>query len=300
MKITNKQGLPQPFVDAVSSDYRYKPKRYSATSLLKGIREAVLQHRHDGEIEQDASEMVWLLFGKAVHSILENSVELPEQIKECKLVEDMGDGYELSGIFDLYDAKTETVYDYKTASTWKALFNDWEDYRRQLIIYAWMLEQAGLPCRHGELVVFYKDHSKTEAARRADYPQLPVERKIYDYTPADIEAAGEWISENFDAIKYAETLPDADLPMCTDEERWHKPDKWAVKKPGVKRAVRLYDTREEAMQHAAGTNLEIEYRPGEDTKCQKYCSVAQFCDHGRLLATIKERTDENNLPSGNQ
>lgn len=70
--------------------------------------------------------------------------------------------------------------------------------------------------------------------------------------------------------------------MCTDEERWHKPDKWAVKKPGNKRALKLHDTREAAMAHA-GTTLEVEYRPGEDTKCLKYCSVAQFCDHGRLV-----------------
>lgn len=288
MKITNKLGLPQPLVDAVSSEYTYMPKRYSATSLLKGVREAVLQHRHDGEIEQDVSEMVWLILGKAVHSIIENSTELPEQLKECKLVEDMGDGYELSGIFDLYDASTETVIDWKTASVWKSIYEEWDDYEKQLGIYAWMLNKAGFPCHHGEIVALLKDHSKTEATRKPDYPQLPIDLKTFDYNAEKLAEIEDMIRENFDAIKYAETLSDADLPMCTEEERWHKPDKWAVKKPNVKKAMRLFDSREEAIEYKDaqkdGNKLEVEYRPGEDSKCLKYCSVAAFCDHGRLLA----------------
>lgn len=287
MIITNETGLPQPFVDAVSSDYEYKPRRYSATSLLKGVREAVLQHRHDKEVSQDASEMVWLLFGKAVHSILENSVETPEQVKECKLVEDMGDGYELSGIFDLYDMNEQTVYDWKTASVWKHIFGDWDDYRRQLSVYAWMLEKQGFPCRHGEIVAFYKDHSKTDASRKADYPDHPVERIRFDFTDKELEETGEWIAENFAALKTAEDLLDEELPMCTDDERWHKPDKWAVKKPNVKKAMRVFDSREEAIAYRDaqkdGGKLEIEFRAGEDSKCRSYCSVWKFCDNGRLV-----------------
>jgi len=282
MKITNREGLPQPFVDAVASDYRYKPKRYSATAINKGLREAILQHRHDDEVEQDASEMVWLIFGKAVHSILENAAETPDQLKEGKLVEDMGDGYELSGIFDLYDAKTETVSDYKTASVWKAIYNDWADYERQLAIYAWMLNKAGFPCHNGEIVAFFKDHSKTEAARRADYPPLPVKRITYTWSDEELAEIGDIIKKAFEAIKYCETLPDDELPLCTQDERWHKPDKWAVKKPANKKAQRLFDTKAEAEAYqAANPGLVIEYRPGEDTKCLKYCSVAAFCDHGK-------------------
>lgn len=292
MRITNKEGLPQPFVDAVTSDYQYKPKRYSATSVIKGIREAVLQHRHDDEVEQDASEMVWLLFGKAVHSILENAQGKPGQIQEQKLIIDMGNGYELSGIFDLYDPETQTVSDWKTASVWKAIFNEWDDYHDQLAIYAWMLNQEGMPCTRGEIVAFFKDHSKTEAARRADYPQLPVKRIQYEWTPEQLDEIGDRLAEHFDCLKYCETLPDDELPLCTEKERWHKADKWAVKKPGNKRALKLYDDREAAMEHA-GDTLEIEYRPGEDTKCLKYCTVAQFCDHGRLVLAAQEENNGN-------
>ena len=268
MKITNNLNLPQPFVDAARTEYTYVPKRYSVTGILTGVREAVLQHRHDAETEQDAAEMVWLIFGKAVHSVLENAAETPGLQVEGRLEKDMGDGYTLSGIFDLYDPETKTVSDWKTASVWKVLFDDWADYEKQLAIYAWLLNETGRPCNRGEIVALLKDHSKTEASRRADYPQLPVYRRTVEFTPEYLEEIGDMVAENFAAIKYAETLEDAELPLCTDEERWHKPDKWAVKKPGVKKAVRVYDTREEAMKHAEGTNLEIEYRPGEDTKCK--------------------------------
>ena len=283
MIITNKLNLPQPFVDAAKTEYTYTPKRYSVTSLIKGVREAVLQHRHDQETEQDASEMVWLIFGKAVHSVLENAADTPGIQAELRLEKDMGDGYTLSGICDIYNAETQTVSDYKTASVWKVLFDDWADYEKQLAIYAWLLNETGRPCYHAEIVALLKDHSKTEASRRADYPQLPVFKKTFDFTPEYLEEVGKMVEENFAAIKYAETLEDYDLPLCEEEERWHKPDKWAVKKPGVKKAVRVYETREEAIAHADGTNLEIEYRPGEDTKCKNYCSVAPFCDHGRLI-----------------
>ena len=63
MNVTNNMGLPQPFVSAAESDYEYTPKRYSATSLLKGVRQCILERRHAHEITEDASDMVWAVFG---------------------------------------------------------------------------------------------------------------------------------------------------------------------------------------------------------------------------------------------
>ena len=77
MRITNKYGLPQAFVKMAESDYEYRPKRYSVTSILKGIRETLLERRHHNEIEVDVSDMVWALFGTAVHEILASQQEKP-------------------------------------------------------------------------------------------------------------------------------------------------------------------------------------------------------------------------------
>ena len=73
MKITNKLNLPQPFVDAVTREYQYKDKQYSVTAILKDVREILLTRRHNDEIEQDVADMIWLIFGTAVHKVLEDS-----------------------------------------------------------------------------------------------------------------------------------------------------------------------------------------------------------------------------------
>ena len=60
MIITNNLNLPQPLVDMAQSEYKLKPNEYRVTSLLKGIRETILERRHQDEIEQDVSDMIWL------------------------------------------------------------------------------------------------------------------------------------------------------------------------------------------------------------------------------------------------
>lgn len=283
MKITNKLGLPQPFVSAVTSEYAYTEKRYSVTALLKGTREAVLQRRHNDEIENDVADMAWLIFGSAVHSILESSQETATQLKENRIEVEVGNGYTLSGIFDLYDDATGTVTDYKTASVWKVTFADWEDYRKQTLLYCWMLRKIGFDAHRGEIVALLKDHSKTKAETDSSYPQYPIYRIGWDFTEEDFAVIGKWVEAKFAEIEQAEKLPDSQLPMCSDDERWHKPDKWAIKKKGNKRAHRLYEDEEEAQWNAEALGMEIEFRPGEDSKCAKYCSVCEFCDHGKAL-----------------
>ena len=83
MKITNKQNLPQAIVNALTSDYQYKDKQFSATTILSGIKSFLLMKRHTNEIEMDASEGINMLLGTAVHNIFESNSkdeELAEQM----------------------------------------------------------------------------------------------------------------------------------------------------------------------------------------------------------------------------
>ena len=282
MKITNEMGLPQPFVSAAESDYEYKPKRYSATAVMKGPREAILQRRHDSEITADASEMVWAIFGTAVHSVLEQAEGTESQRKEQKLVVPMGNGYELSGIFDLYDEATGTVTDYKTASCWKVRFGEFDDWREQLLIYCWMLRWHGFDARRGEIVALLKDHSKTKA-KAGEHPPVPVFKKAWDFSEADLDDIGAWLEARFAEIGRCEQLPDDELPVCTPEERWHRPGKWAVMKDGRKSALRLLDSEAEAiaLAESKGKGHYVERREGRDPKCEDYCSAAPFCNYYR-------------------
>lgn len=283
MKITNKLNLPQPFVDMVTKEYTYKDKQYSVTSLLKGTCQAILERRHADEIEQDVADMIWLIFGTAVHSILEQGQETDDQLKENKIVIDIGD-YKLSGIFDLYDAKEKKVTDYKTGSVWKVVYNDWEDYFYQLLMYAYMLRSIGFECNKGEIVMLLKDHSKTKAMTDASYPQDSVYIVSFEFSDSDFNMIDMFILKKFDEIKHQEQLSDDQLMPCNKKERWHKDDVYAVMKKGRKSAVKLYTDELKAVDHATreGDDYYVEYREGNDERCEKYCTVKDFCPFYRL------------------
>ncbi len=283
MKITNEYNLPQPIMAAVMREHTYTPKQYSVTALLKGACQTILERRHDNEIEQDVSEMIWLIFGTAVHGVLEQSQETENQLKENKIVVELMNGYKLSGIFDLYDDKTGTVTDYKTASVNKVLFNDWEDYRKQTLIYCWMLRKIGFHAHRGEIVAMLKDHSKTKALQGGDYPQHPVYPISWEFTEEEFNQIDEWIHDRFEELSDCEQMTDDDLPACTPEERWHKEDTYAVMKEGRKSAVRVFKTHGDAQAYIDSKMLDNKHsivkREGTDNRCENYCNVNKWCPY---------------------
>jgi len=262
MIITNKLGLPKPLVDMAQSNYEYEPNEYRVTSLLKGVRETILERRHHNEIEQDVSDMIWLLFGTAVHNVLENHQEGDQEIKEARLKIPIGD-YILSGQFDLYNAETKTITDYKTCSAWKVVFGDYSDWKKQLLMYAYMMKDAGFPVECGEVVALMKDHSKRDAKYKAEYPKFPVKKITFDFTEQDFNEIETFLLDKFVEIKKCEQLPDDELPLCTPEERFNSGDKFAVMKKGRKTAMRVLDSMEDAERWMATNGGDyIEVRKG--------------------------------------
>ena len=279
MIITNKLRLPQQLVNMAKRDYKFEPNEYRVTQLLKGIRETILERRHYHEIEQDVSDMIWLLFGTAVHSIIEHHKEADHEFKEERIKIRIGN-YILSGKFDLYNAETKTITDYKTCSIWKVVNGDYEDWRRQLLIYAYMLQSIGFPVEKAEIIALMKDHSKSQAKRKSDYPEQPVRKITFTFTEKDFAEIESWLHQRFEEITKAEKLPDDELPLCTPEERFNSGDKFAVMRKGRKTALRVLDSYEKAeewMEYNGGDYIEV--RKGEDKKCQDYCSACEFCNY---------------------
>ena len=292
MILTNKLNLPQPFVDAATNDHEYTEGRYSVTELLGGTCEAILKRRHADDIEEDVSDLVWAILGTAVHEILRQAEASESQIQENWLsvkLEGLASGYELSGIFDLYDDSTGTVTDYKTAGTIKWQKQEFEDYRMQTLLYCWLLQQIGFAAWNGEIVMILRDWSKGKAKFDKDYPQKQVQRVSFHFSDKDMEEAEEFVYMWFIMVKHEEAVPDDCLEPCTPEQRWHKPDKWAVKKKGRKTAVRVYESEKDARVRAMEENKKadsndlyyVEFREGEDTKCDSYCPVSDFCPFAR-------------------
>ncbi len=281
MKITNTNNLPTPFVSAVSQEYTFEPNEYRVTSLLKGVRETILERRHSDEIEQDVSDMLWLVLGSAVHGILENAQEKDCEIKEERLKVDIN-GYILSGQFDLYNGETETITDYKTASVWKIMFANYEDWQRQLLIYGYMLRKIGFNVKRGEIIAMLKDHNQRDSKYKEGYPKFPVERITFNFSDKDFEEIKDWLHKKFSDIEYCESLKDDELPICTMEERYNSGNKYAVMKKGRKTALRVLDSRESAEEWMGSNGGDlIEERLGEDKKCVDYCKAAAFCSYAK-------------------
>lgn len=279
MRITNNANLPRAFVEMASRDYASEDGVYRVTALLKGIREHILERRHFSEIETDASDMIWLLLGTAAHKVLEQQIEGANELREIRLRVPVLDKV-ISGRFDSYDA--ETIVDYKTTTVWKIIFGEYDDWRRQLLIYAWMLEKSGFPVKQGKIVAILRDHSKRDAKYKADYPDKPVKVIEFDFGAEDYAEIEQWLIERVTLISDCEKLSDDDLPVCTPEERFNSGDKYAVMKKGRKTALRVLDSEDAArewMQNNGGDT--IEKRPGEDKKCAEYCNACKFCNYWR-------------------
>lgn len=281
MIITNKYNLPEAFVKAIQNARHNEEGCLSATTLLKGTKEIILENRHFDEIVIDASDEVWSVFGTATHSVLEHQED--DAFKEEKFSVDVLD-YKVTGKVDRYDMAHETLEDWKTTSVWKVIFHDFEDWKRQGLIYTWLLRQSGLNVRHIRFIAFLKDHSKSEAKKNADYPQAPVYIYEFDSTPEELTSIEAYIKEKVFEVSANADKPDDEIAECTPEQRWATPAKWAVMKEGRKTAVKVCDTEEEALNFIEELEKDkdkhfVEERKGQDKKCPVYCPCREFCSY---------------------
>ena len=279
MVITNKANLPQAFVNFVSNVRHNKKGYLSATTLLKGEKEIILSDRHFDEIEQDASDMVWASFGTALHAIMEKQEDdaFKEEYFECQV-----GAFKVTGRVDRYDMESETLEDWKTASTWKVIYQEFDDWKRQGLIYAWLMKQQNLPVRKCRFIALLKDHSKTKAKTDPLYPQKSVFVYEFDVNQSDLDEIEVFIKNKVQGIQNAYERNDDDIEPCSAEERWESATKWAVMKDGRKTAVRLFDTETEAKEFIERPELKgnhfVEKRCGESKKCGEYCACKEFCN----------------------
>lgn len=286
MRITNKFNLPEPFVKAVE---RHEHRRgvFSVTQLLKGSTEIALEMLYADEMEMDVSDMFNMLLGTAVHKVLEESGRDSwckyEHYMEVKSFA----GLTVSGTADVINEMDGEVIDYKTCSSWKIIYKDFDDWREQIKSYLYLYHmnydnELSRKVLRGKIVAIIKDFSQTEAQRNPDYPQKPIVTIPFSYTYEEIMGVGErWYDKIRDILRKVAT---GDVGSCSETERWAKPAKYALMKEGRKSAVKLYDTEDEckAAVEENGNGYYLEYRKGEDTKCEKYCVVGKcgFCPYG--------------------
>lgn len=288
MKLTNKFNIPQTFVNVLRRPtYTKGGANLSVTQLINSPKIVSLAAKHQGDLEEDVADMVWSIFGSAVHSVLEHGKD-DNHIVEQRLYAQV-DGWNISGAVDLQiDSEAGTqIRDYKTTSAW-AVMNEKAEWEQQLNIYAWLVESVRkVKVIDLGIVAIIRDWSRRDASTRDSYPEAPIkelpiklwtmdERKAFISSRIELHSACDFAMETGD-----------ELPPCTPSEMWEKPAVFAVRKKGGVRAKSLHSTQEEADEALAilGKDYELDLRPGERTRCANFCSVNQWCDQWRTFQT---------------
>ena len=290
MKLTNKHNLPQTFVNVIKRPTYSKGKAHlSATELINSPQIVQLKHRHWDDIEVDASEMVWSLFGSAVHGILEHGKDKNHIVEER--IHLTHDGWHLSGAIDLQEVDEDgiNIKDYKVTGAW-AVRNEKQEWHDQLNIYAWMVEKVkGVSIKSLQIVAIIRDWSSREASLKEDYPQAPI--VTIDIPIWPMQQREDFVNErlHMHAAAYFESDSGGDLPECTSEQMWEKQTTYAVKKEGGVRAKSVHATREEAEAVLPSKGYLIEVREGERTRCEKFCDVSDFCKQYQAYKLEKEK-----------
>jgi hypothetical protein len=290
MKLTNKHGIPDTFLNVLKRPTYSKGKAHlSATQLLNSPKIVALTKKFEDELEQDVSDMVWSIFGTAIHGVLEHGKDDNHIVEER--LHTIFDGWRISGAIDLQiitGPDTVSIRDYKTTSAW-AVMNEKYEWEQQLNIYAWLVETVKLQIVDSVgIVAIIRDWSRRDAARNPDYPQSPVKEipiTLWPYQKRE-DFISERISKHSECEFHMET--DEDLPPCTPEEMWEKPTTWALKKKGGVRAIKVYETQEEAEAALDPKVHEIEVRLGSRTRCESFCPVNTYCQQWRDYQESKD------------
>lgn len=283
MKITNKFNIPQTFVNVVKRpQYTKGDVNLSVTELLNSPQIVQLRTKHIDELESDVSEMVWSLFGTAVHNILEHGKD-DNHIVEERLFTQF-EGWKISGAIDLQETYSDgiDIKDYKVTSAW-TVQQEKSEWVSQLNCYAWLVEKVkGQRVRSIQIVGIVRDWSRRDAEAKETYPQAPI--VTLDIPLWTFEQREDYIRSRL--VLHNEALfnrqVNDELPPCTPEEMWEKPTVYAVKKIGGVRAKTLFSEMDRAEEELVTLNAkkkeyEIEVREGERTRCEKFCQVSQFC-----------------------
>ena len=281
MRLTNKHNLPATFVNVITRPtYSRGDSEISVTEILSPPQLVQLRRKHADDIEVDAADQVWSLFGSACHNILQHGKD-DHHIVEERLFTTFED-WRISGQIDLQEIQADgsvIISDYKVTSAW-AVQQEKTEWVDQLNLYAWLVERVkSVPVSGLKIIGIVRDWSRREAALKDTYPQAPIvtlDIPIWSYSDREsfvTARLGMHNEANFAAVS-------GQMPECTPEEMWEKKTTYAVMKEGGKRAKKVFEIKEEAAAFA-GQQKEahyIETREGGRTRCESFCQAAPFCN----------------------
>lgn len=295
MRITNNQNISPIIYKAIQDQqWRYQSTHeiksdISVTQLINSPQIVKLQREYSDQLTEDASENVYSLLGSLIHQMLENvggnmdGFTVEKRIYHDVAIPEMGQ-WKVSGMFDVYDWDRKTLSDYKLCSVWEYINGPKVDWVRQLNLLAFMAIHNGYEVERLTVEAVYRDWSKGKASQGNNYP--PAQTQTIEIPLWSYGEQQAYIEDRVEAHMLAQNGHPYE---CTEEDRWAKPDQWAVMKEGRKSAIKLHLVEEDAEDHVTnlGKGHYIQHRPGENVRCDNYCNVRDYCP------SYKEMKDEN-------
>ena len=288
MKYVDSCGLPPAVLRALVNDPYVRKADISTTTLIKPVQMVALERRYEDRLKAEAMDSVWALFGQSVHKILERG------IKDGVLIEQSffytHNGWTLSGTVDIIE--DGILDDYKVTSAWAILNGVKDEWKKQLNVNRFLAMRNGLLIDRLRIVAILRDWTKLQATRHQSFSNQQL--VILEVEPLPLNLVEAYVHQRMRGHQKALELKPSELPECSPQERWQRPDQWAVhklKKDGdpLQSAYRVLEDEDKAYELAQEMNdkgkacYRVIARPGESVRCKRYCAVAPFCSQHRKM-----------------
>lgn len=310
--LTNKKNLDLPFLVWLCMDeydHNSDPNHVSATSLIKPVRQFVLNEKLPNT-EVDVSSLIASRMGTAIHNSAEMSwldkdnltealtlagypnrvIQLvkvnptKEELSENPdiipvfLEQRVGkeiDGFNISGKFDM--VLNGDLYDYKSTSVYTYINNsNSQKYIEQASIYRYLNPEI-ITGDTITILFIFTDWSQAAQYSNPNYPDSRL--KSVSYPLMSLQETERFIKNKIAEIKRTRTLEISELPLCSDEDLWVDPTKWKYYKDPNKtaRSTKNFDEPSAAYAYKAskGEGMVLEVR-GKVKACN-YCNARPIC-----------------------
>lgn len=310
MKYTNNLDIPLPMqVWLLNDEYDYvnEPNYISATTLIRPLRQTILNKRIPWESRtKDLSELVASRLGNAIHDSVEKAwvtrgkelliqLGMPEKQADKVIVNPSPKeltkdsipiymekrtirefmGYKIGGKFDLvmngylYDFKSTSTYTYTNGG------ND-EDYILQGSIYRWLNPEI-ITEDTLDIQFVFTDWQSSRARASNEYPQTRIVGKTYPLM--SIEDTEKYIANRISEYNKYKDLPQDKLPQCSPEDLWQSETVYKYFSNPAKtdgRSTKNFTNKLEAHKFAVGKPGIVIEVPGEPKRCG-YCDAYETC-----------------------
>lgn len=222
-KIIN-DNLPIPVYEwilAVNSSYSKGDSDISVTELINPPRVRMLKKLHDAEIVINASTLLNVSIGHAVHKGIQDATKTGISERRLSIVRD---GWKISGGMDHY--LDGVLSDWKTCNKWKTvLCNNGiiDEFEKQLNVYAQILRENKEPVSNAKIFAIFKDWNRSEFRSYLDKKKIFIPNKKSGYPEKewlyfDLRLWPEDVASNYIDKRIA--LHKGPMPLCTASEIW--------------------------------------------------------------------------------